>query len=159
MFTVEHGGTGRFTVDIVGGGTTRELLAVDTGPYGGQHAVDLAPGTYDLRVTADGEWTIDVVQHPQYDLADVSTSFPVELSGTGDTVHGPLDFSAERTLTVSARNQGTNRIVLRDSTGAIADLPMYNIGPLSGTKAVSVEDDVAWLCVDTTGDYSVTIEE
>ena len=160
VLRLRHEAAGRFAVEVSDAdGVQLDLLATHEGAWSGAYVLDLATGPCTLTAGAEGKWHATVLQHPAYGLGDVRTEWPVELTGSTPAVHGPVDLSADRTLSASVTGDGTTTVTVRDATGAIVAMPVYGTGGIEATKPVSVDADVGWLSVETSGEYRLTLEE
>ncbi|WP_313692249.1 hypothetical protein [Halorarum halobium] len=155
-----HESAGRFAVTIADAdGTQLDLRREHDAAWTGTYALALSPGECTLTAGAAGQWSAEVVQQPRYALGEVQTQWPVAFEGTTPAVDGPIDFSAARTLSVTAAGGGTNTVAVRDASGAIAALSVYGTEAVETTTDVSIPGDVGWLSVEPAGEFSVTLEE
>ena len=159
VFDMEHPGSGPFTVRVLdaGGGQVEQLVNA-TGPWTGEVATGIEPGTYRLRVEADGPWSIDVLQYPLYEPGEFTNRWPIEREGDVPTVVGPVDATGPRTISVSGTSDSFNMLLIHDARGAILDVPVYETSPVEATVNVSIVEEVVWLGVIVEdGSFSLSV--
>ncbi|QCW02091.1 cell surface glycoprotein [Natrinema pallidum] len=152
----EHDGTADFVVML--GGDEEAVLVNETGMVEGATAIATSAGDYVLDITADGDWTLHVGQ-PRAPDAEIHTP-PVEASGTGPAVVGPVGI--EDTATVSGGHDGERNFIVmaytEDDSGQFAGEEVFNeIGAVESDATVDHPGTV-WIDVQADGDWSLEVE-
>ena len=162
VLTAFHDGDSTFAIEIVSETDGRSELSVNViGRYSGAraHPVDdlgifgLTPGPHRIRISADGNWRIALLQ-PDW----TGRAFPPgPYSSRGDDVVAPLRLNSGITplqMTYDGESNFTVQFISVDGTHT--ELIANEIGPYSGTAALqAVEGSPFGL---TPGNYAVVIE-
>ncbi len=153
----EHSGEANFIVNLEG--PQEDLLVNEIGDIAGAAAVPTEGGDYLLDVDADGDWEITVGQ-PVAPVEELRT-VPVEASGTGDAVVGPVEL--EEAITVEGDHAGDGNFIVTmydeaDSGGfASGELVFNQIGQFEGETRADYPGFV-WIDVVADGDWSLALE-
>lgn len=162
VFDMTHTGESNFQVELLDeDGELVDLLVNEIGSYEGSNMPqrDLVGG-YTIDIEADGGWTVNVTYFPEYRPGDdeLETEFPQTVDGETDAVFGPFSAATGRTLTWDVEGDSNNQITAIDAFGDVADLPLNEIGPDSGSGVISTFGDVMWLDVVMSGPFEMEIE-
>ncbi|ELY85943.1 hypothetical protein [Natrinema altunense] len=152
----EYDGTSDFVVML--GGDDEAVLVNETGAVEGATGIATSAGDYVLDVAGDGHWTLHVGQ-PRAPDAEIQTP-PVEASGTGPAVVGPVGI--EGAATVSGGHDGERNFIVmaytEDDSGQFAGEEVFNeIGAVESETTVDHPGTV-WIDVQADGDWSLAVE-
>lgn len=155
--TFDHSGEGYFMVTLEGQEET--LLVNEVGNVTGAAAIPTENGAYQLEVEADGEWEIHVGEPVAPE--EERRSVPVEASGTGDAVVGPVEI--EDAVTVEGEHSEDGNFIVtmydeRDSAGVDAGETVFSrIEAFEGEARVD-HPGVIWIDVVADGEWSLALE-
>jgi hypothetical protein len=146
-----HDGSSNFAIHLID--DDRDHLFVnEIGAYAGTSADSLDYNEYDLGVTADGDWEIEIRQpivNRGYDL-------PIEESGEGDSLIGPYEFDGTYTLSADHDGESNFAIHIYPELGR-PELVTNEIGAYEGESSVRF-DEPGWIAVTADGAWSVSVE-
>ena len=122
----------------------------------------LTPGTYLMKVTADGAWKIELTQ-PVWDSGDAP---PFNWSGSGDDVKGPIDLG-QGTRSVDITHEGSSSFVVElvKGDGTLAENLVNVTGPYDGSVEVKIHPiigltpDIYGLVIKADGAWTVDFGE
>ncbi len=155
MGEVSHDGDSEFVVELtaVDGDLGNDLLTTTGGATTGESIVTIGDGTYRATVDADGPWslTLDQPEVHSDDLTDV----PVETSGTGSAVVGPL--WTDSPLRLSVTHDGTGKFVV-DGYGADGSWEQLvnKTGAFDNSRSYAASG-VVWINVEADGDWTLEV--
>lgn len=129
--------------------TTVLLEEVDSGAAIGGMALE--GGTYDLEVTTEGEWHIDLVQPDD----EEALSLPVEGEGEGPAWGGPVALEGEVAVIAAHEDQGRFAVTLVGERERIT--PIEAEDPFAGRAPIDLEGPT-YVTVDATGRWWIAIE-
>ncbi len=150
-----HDGDSEFVVELtaVDGDLGNDLLTTTGGATTGESIVTIGDGTYRAIVDADGPWslTLDQPEVHSDDLTDV----PVETSGTGSAVVGPL--WTDSPLRLSVTHDGTGKFVV-DGYGADGSWEQLvnKTGTFDNSRSYAASG-VVWINVEADGDWTLEV--
>ena len=152
----EHGGESNFALELEG--PTEALLVNDIGAVAGATGLGVAGGEYVVDVTADGAWSLTAAQ-PLAPAAEIRTP-PVEASGEGPDVVGPVEIDA--TVTVSGTHDGESNFAVQaydeDASDRLSGELIFNeIGAFEGETRAD-PTGVVWVVVEADGAWTLDIE-
>ena len=152
----EHDGESNFALELEG--PTEALLVNDIGAVAGATGLGVAGGEYVVDVTADGAWSLTAAQ-PLAPAAEIRTP-PVEASGEGADVVGPVEIDA--TVTVSGTHDGESNFAVQayneDASDRLSGELIFNeIGPFEGETRAD-PTGVVWVVVEADGAWTLDIE-
>lgn len=162
VFTMEHDGGSNFAIWLydAASGERLELLVNEIGPWFGSRAIELpATGDYLLEVTADGNWSVEILQ-PTPATAIVESA-PQTYNGTGaQAVYFlQLDGGVHR---VSATHNGESNFAVwaYNSDASSRQLLFNEIGAFDGSAALNVDGGgvIAVFDIQADGDWTITVE-
>ncbi|MEM4781251.1 MAG: hypothetical protein QXG03_06810 [Halalkalicoccus sp.] len=148
----EHGGSGRFAVDLGSAGTNELLINAD-GPVEGSTGVGVDDGEYTLSIEADGAWSL-VVSQPS---ASDPTALPASFDGETATHLGPFAFDGERSLAGSHEGSGRFLVEVLDEAGDLVERAIDDVGEIETTATVE-HDGVCWIVLEADGEWSLSLE-
>ncbi|WP_254532618.1 polysaccharide deacetylase family protein [Natrinema gelatinilyticum] len=150
-----HEGDSEITVDVTeaNGDGTDENLVTTAGSTAGKSIMAVESGTYRLEVDADGAWSIELTQ-PAVE-SDELEDLPVQASGTGSGVVGPL-WTDGRTRVV-ATHEGDGAFIV-DGYGADGsrEILVYRTGEFDNSRSYKA-GGTAWLNVEADGDWTLEV--
>jgi len=161
VFVYEHSGESNFIAEVIDTETGERvgLAANVVGEASGARAIPDDGGTYRLEVTADGPWSIDV-SNPMALEEDIN-QLPVEASGEGATVLGPLHVDG-RTLVEATHEGESNFIVYAMDELAFnvleRDLAINEVGQFDGEGTFDF-DGMVWITVEADGPWTLYLED
>ena len=139
-----HSGSGNFIISIVGEGGDEVLTVNEIGRYTGVrgHAVrpaniiGLTAGSHRMEVSADGSWTISVVQK----FPSGAQSLPLSVSGNGNDVVTWLKLDEGQPV-MSANHTGSGNFIVEliEASGDAAVLMVNEIGGYQGEHLIKVD--------------------
>ena len=160
IVTIEfsHDGDSALEVELVPDddvGDVRLLPTTGADPGSGESIIPVESGSYRLVVDADGAWSIDLEQPAVH--ADDLTGLPVERSGTGSSIVGPL--RTDGTVSVNATHDGSGRFIV-DGQGADghSEQLINRTGEFDSSRSYSAGGAV-WLNVEADGNWTLEIKE
>ncbi len=142
IVTASHSGSSNFAISVLdaANGSTGELLVNTIGAYSGTTAwgINALGEGVNLKVTADGPWTIT--------LAQIGSAPELAASGTGDAVFLHNGVSGALTATHTGER---NFVVFEETTKAFSfGLLINEIGAYSGTVPLSAGPSVITVGAD-----------
>lgn len=161
IVSMTHNGSRNFIVHLLNGaGELSASLANAIGVYNGSVAMGVStsnysgvsPGSYELNIQADGNWTI-IIEQPRPNIA---TAIPISFSGNGDGVSS--FFALETGLTTFSMNHDGRRnfiVHLCRADGIITSSLVNSIGSYNGKQAVAIKSGD--LFGNVPGMYSVSV--
>ncbi|WP_130647694.1 hypothetical protein [Methanofollis fontis] len=163
LFDMTADGSGPFVVEI-SGQTIYDQVVHATAPYSGVQAVGTEEnGTYQVNVTADGDWTISIAEPPQERAQEI----PFTFSGAGDSVSTWIDLP-EGNVTFSASCDGgevfwvwlynTSGAIIMDPTNTYVQPFHYEHCPFSGNATSTIPEAGNYLLnINSRGNWSISI--
>ncbi|WP_254533538.1 polysaccharide deacetylase family protein [Natrinema gelatinilyticum] len=151
---VSHEGE-EITVDVTkSGGTGRnENLLTTSGNTTGKSIMAVDGDTYKLEIDADSTWSVELSQ-PSVD-ADELENLPVQASGTGSGVVGPL-WTNGRTRVVATHEGDGAFIVDGYGAGGSREILVYRTGEFDNSRSYKAGGTV-WLNVEADGDWTLKV--
>jgi hypothetical protein len=165
LFEMTSTGTGEFTA-LLESRFFYGQLASDMGPYHGTNVMGLVQnGSYQVNVTAAGDWTI-VVTRPEALPAPADTP-PMTFVGLGDAATGLFNLSAGN-VTFNITSDGTagcsfwlykeNGDFVWDPTNTYVEPLPWHDGPYSGERTVAIPESGRYLLdIVSDGSWSIGI--
>ncbi len=133
------------------GGEEEAQLVPSTPAQSGQRAITLAPGSYQLEVTASGDWTLDVVR-PRITEA-IGT--PRTFEGRGDVVTAAFQTTgADVRLELEHLEGGDLEVRVLDREGAEVQVLTFAGG---GVETIALPAEIYLLEVRTAGRWRAII--
>lgn len=155
-FDMEHVGDGSFQVELVddASGKVVEFVANEMGQWQGRIPYGVDAGTYVLRVSTDGEWSIEVRQPGTSgsDAAEPSLS----LSGDSPDYEGPVEFSGGTTFTGRYDSNGVFNVAVLDAEGSSTSV-FSEMRSFEGEETVAI-DGTGWVRVVANGEWELAVE-
>lgn len=142
ILDITNNSDGHFSVTAHG--DSDDLLANEIYPYEGRRLLNMA-GDITLEVQSDGEWTINVYDHPGY--AD-SDSF----SGSGDFVT-PVAVSTSKTYHITSNSDGYFYVAIYGESGG--DMLVNEIEPYEGDVYADFEGENVLFEIECDGNWSI----
>lgn len=133
------------------------ILARGTGSWTGANLIDIDPGGYAIDVDTDGVWELTVVEQPRYTAEHVTADFPISIETIADDFYGPIALPGPVLVDAGASGEAENRLEICDSRGAVAETVLDTDGPAEVERVVSIDDDVGWIDVRTSGFFELSI--
>ncbi|MDJ1434831.1 cell surface glycoprotein [Halostagnicola sp. A-GB9-2] len=155
--TFDHSGEGYFVITLEGQEET--LLVNEVGDVTGAAAIPTEAGDYTLEVEADGEWEIHVGEpiSPEDELRAI----PVQASGTGDAVVGPVKIEDDVTVEGEHTEDGTFIVTMydeSDSAGVDAGETVFSQIEAFEGETRATHPGVIWIDVVADGEWSLALE-
>lgn len=148
------GGSSNFQIELVpANGEYNALFANAIGEYDGVQAGLLDPDTYQVDVTADGDWEITVRQ-PRAASGD---ALPATLEEQGYKVLGPYEFSGNHTATGSHDGERNFIVEVFPQEGDYGEVVFNEIGQFEGETTFRA-DGLGWVAVQADGNWTVEME-
>ena len=142
----QHSGSSNFVVKLFGSNSQDELTINEIGEYSGEraHAVDadalfgLKPGEHNLEITADGPWTINVLQ----EFPSIGSSAPISAEGSGDSVVRWIQLERGNYI-MAANHLGQFNFIVQviSAVGDTMELVVNEIGNYSGQNRLNVQEN------------------
>ncbi len=154
VFTCETSGSSKFVVQLVDGtGTTVATLVNAVGSFTGLTGLSLAAGGYTLKITAGGNWVVEVAQ-PRNQPAQ---ALPWVYAGCGQTFLGP--FHASSAVRLTADHDGQSKFVVQvlDSDGSLQDTAINQVGHYSGSTVDAGPDGDYYVNVVADGSWTINL--
>lgn len=148
VFDFDRTGDSNFQVQAVSSEGDEEFLVNHIGDYDGKVALYLPSNEWNLDITADGSWTVDVTQ-PRFDRSDIE-SLPAESDGEHAAWFGPFEFEGSTEVTFEIKNDGQAGVWLATHEGVYVDLLHNEIGPYEGTALIT-DEGIGLIIIDTDG--------
>lgn len=150
-----HSGDGHFAVHLLGdGGEFDETLFVNqAGQYGGETADMVENGEYQLEVSGDGDWEVEIRQ-PRAASGD---GLPQSLSGDSPEVLGPFEFEGSHTANGSHSGDSNFIVQAMPLEGSYGDLLFNDMGEYDGDTTFN-HDGVGYVAIEANGDWSLDLE-
>jgi len=145
---LKHDGRSNFYIWVYDGSHELISLLVNTiGVYSGSSLLDVSRTNRDiiLEVTADGNWTIEIVPFKAADTA--------AFSGSGDMVSGL--FRAPASGTWIFTHDGRRNFIVWVYTSSGMRLAANEIGTYNGEKIINFGNDVAFWTVEADGNWTI----
>ena len=154
-FDMEHAGDGGFQVELVddASGNTVEFVANEMGRWRGRIPYGVDGGTYALRVTTDGEWSIEIRQPGTG--GDDAVEPPLSLSADSPDYEGPVEFSGETTFTGRYDSNGVFNVAVLDAEGGSTSV-FSEMRSFEGEETVAV-DGTGWVRVVANGEWELEV--
>lgn len=149
-----HDGESNFAVEFVPSeGEYNELFVNRIGSYEGATAELIDSDTYQIDVTADGDWSLTVRQ-PRPASGE---SLPQSLDSDKPEVHGPFEFDGTHTAT--GEHDGDSNFAVRvfPPEGSFAELVFNEIGNFEGETTFRF-DGVGFVDIEANGAWSLEME-
>ena len=155
-FDMEHAGDGGFQVELVDdeSGNTVEFVANEMDQWQGRIPYGVDEGTYALRVTTDGEWSIEI--HQPGTSGDDAVEPPLSLSGEFPDYEGPVELSGETTFTGRYDSNGVFNVTVLDGEGNHTNV-FSEMRSFEGEETVAV-DGHSWVRVVANGEWELEVE-
>lgn len=161
VFIYDHTGSGQFTAELVRSESGESLGPIVTAfeDASGATIVLGESNEFNLAITAAGDWSVAVAQ-PDAPEAAIQHP-PVEASGSGQDIVGPVDLSGETTATVTHSGQSEFRVGVIDEAGYRAS---HSKAVVSSSGEVDTEtafayDGVVWVSILADGDWTLEFDE
>lgn len=155
-----HDGDSNFIVELIDddSGDRADGLFNVIGSFDGVVGVALEQSEYFLDVNADGDWSIDIAE--PFAPQDAIHQLPVEASGAGQDVVGPV--SLDGRATVSGEHAGESNFIveiIEESASGFrgTEIVFNEIGEFEGETSVDFQG-TAWIDVSADGDWSLGFE-
>lgn len=160
VFVADHDGDGQFGPELRNDSGLRAFRPIlEFGPYAGTAAVGVQADTYHLDVVADGDWSVELAQPVSPEAA--IHQLPVEASGDGQDVVGPVELTGAATVTGTHDGDGAFGVELLDESGrgerGQVERVFDEVGEFDGQDAVEM-DAVCWIHVDAESSWTIEIE-
>ncbi len=160
VFRMTHNGKRNFIVVLLDDkGTQIATLVNRIGNFNGANAIGVKQsGTYLLKITADGNWTINV-ETQQVKSATAAT--PKMFKGTGQQVTPLLKLSNGLTTFRMTHDGKRNFIVvLLDDKGTQIATLVNRIGNFNGANAIGVKQSGTYLLnITADGNWTINVEQ
>ena len=160
VFITEHAGDEHFGPILSNESGLRSFRPINEyGPYAGTAAVGVQADTYHLDVVASGDWSIEIAQPASPDEA--IHQLPVEASGEGRDVVGPVELTGTATVTGTHDDEGAFGVEILDEAGrgerGQVERVFDEVGAFDGQESVEM-NAVSWIHVDADGPWTIEIE-
>jgi hypothetical protein len=146
-------GDDEFTIELEGddGGA----LTTTAGAVAGESIRVVEGGTYRLDIDADGDWVIDLSQ-PEIHGDDL-TELPIERSGTGSSIVGPL--WAPEDVSLSLTHDGDGEFIVDGySAGGSSESIVNQTGEFDSPRSFAA-NGVVWINIEADGDWTLEAED
>ncbi|MFP9193958.1 hypothetical protein [Natronosalvus vescus] len=160
VFIAEHDGDGQFEPELRNESRLRAFLPIsEFGSYAGTAAVGVQADTYHLDVVAAGDWSVEIAQPVSPD--EVIHQLPVEVSGDGQDVVGPVELTGEATVTGTHDGEGGFGVEVLDESGRgehgqVARV-FNEVDEFDGQEAIEM-NAVCWIHVHAEASWTIEIE-
>ena len=160
VFIAEHDGDGRFEPELTDESRLRRFLPIRAnGPYAGTGAAGVQADTYHLDVIAGGDWSVEIAQPVSPD--DAVHQLPVEVSGEGQDVVGPVELTGQATVTGTHDGEGGFGVEVLDEAGRGEHGQVVRVfdevGEFDGQEAIEM-NAVCWIHVHGEASWTLEIE-
>jgi len=160
VFIAEHDGDDRFEPEMGDEERLRRFLPLrEVGPYEGTGAAGVPADTYHFEVIASGDWSVEVAQPESPEEA--IHQLPVEVSGDGQDVVGPVEIPGQATVTGTYEDETGFFVEALDEAGRGEQgqtVPVFNeVGEFSGQEVIEM-DAVCWIHVIAEAPWTIEIE-
>jgi hypothetical protein len=157
VFTGEHRGPGRFSVQVLNkDGEPQRVLFLASGRYRGSTGLGLGGGIYRLAISASTPWTVEVAQ-PR---GRPGAALPRRYRRAGDGLVGP--FHVDRNLRVDAEHdgQGDVTVELLSARGPSLYFLVEETGRFQVSKtAADLEPGDYYLNIEADGTWRLALSE
>ncbi len=146
---------GRFSIDVTSSDhdLANSSLTDTSGSTTGTSIMAVEEGEYELDVQADGDWTIEIEQ-PRVHSDDLEDP-PIEASGDGSSVVGPLWTDGDGRLTATHDGTGEFTIDLYGADGAWEQIVSHT-GAFDNARSFRGVG-TGWINVEADGEWSVEV--
>ena len=160
VFIAEHDGDDRFEPEMATEDRLRRFLPLrEVGPYEGTGGAGVPADTYHLDVIASGDWSVEIAQPDSPEEA--IHQLPVEVSGDGQDVVGPVEISGQATVTGTYEDDTGFFVEALDESGRGErgqTVPVFDeVGEFSGQETIEM-DAVCWFHVIAEAPWTLEIE-
>ena len=147
-----HDGESTFTAEVtpIDGSLGNERLVTTTNA-GGESLTTVDEGSYRVTVEADGAWSLTLEQ-PEIHSDDL-TEVPLEASGTGSTVVGPLWTDSPLSLHLTHDRDGTFIVDGYGADGGWEQL-VNQSGEFDSSRSYHASG-VVWITIDASGNWTL----
>ena len=160
VFIAEHDVDGRFEPELRNESRLRAFLPIrEFDSYAGAAAVGVQADTYLLDVIAAGDWSVEIAQpvSPEEEIHQL----PVEVSGDGQDVVGPVELTGEATVTGRHDGEGGFGVEVLDESGRgehgqVARV-FDEVDEFNGQETIEM-NAVCWIHVDAAASWTIEIE-
>lgn len=160
VFIADHDGDRHFGPELRNESGLRTFRPINEfGPYTGTAAVGVQADTYHLDVVATGDWSVEIAQPVSPD--EVIHQLPVEVSGEGQDVVGPVELTGAATVTGTHDGEDGFGVELLDEAGRgehgqVARV-FDEVGEFDGQEAIEM-NAVCWVHVHAESSWTIEIE-
>jgi hypothetical protein len=154
VIAATHSGSSNFSVELLdSSGSTKDVVVNVIGSYHGSKGEALSAGSYSLKITADGAWSVTITQ-PR---GQSGSSLPQSYKGTGQQLVGP--FAAGGSVRLAATNTGSANfsVEVLAADGSTKDVAFNEIGNFNGsTVSNGLSGGPYYLNVDSDGSWTIS---
>ena len=160
VFTAEYDGEGQFTPELVDEPRLRRILPIAVHePYTGTGGAGVPADTYRLDVIASGDWSVEIAQPTAPDEA--IHQLPVEASGDGQDVVGPVELTGQATVTFTHDDETGFLVEALDEAGrgefGQTVQVFDDLGEFSEQERIEM-NAVCWIHVNAEAPWTIEIE-
>jgi hypothetical protein len=149
-----YDGERNFQVEFVPSeGEYNEIFVNQIGSWEGAQANLIDADTYQIDITAEGDWELTVRQ-PRPTSGDGPSQ---SLSGEGADVLGPFEFSGNHTATGSHDGESNFQVEVMPPEGSFPEIVFNEIGEFEGETTFSF-DGVGFVDVNADGNWELELE-
>jgi len=160
VLIAEHDGDEFFSPELGDDGRLRRFLPVSGhGEYEGTGAVGVPADTYHFVVDASGDWSVEIAQPES--PAEAVHQLPVEVSGDGQDVVGPVEIPGQATVRGTYEDETGFFVEALDEAGRGErgqTVPVFDeVGEFEGQEVIQM-DAVCWFHVIAETPWTLEIE-